>query len=361
MKVLYVTRKFPPTVGGMETAAYEMHAALKSMADTRLIKYGGANKYLPLVYPILFLRALFAGWIFRPDVIYLQDGMLAPMGIALRALVRRPCVMSVHGLDVTFRNPTYQKVMKFCFPKVDCIVAGSMQTEKEVRLRYPDLEPHRVVYGVRDSFYKNEDRDVLRSNLCKELALSEAVIVDKKLIVTTGRLVKRKGVNWFVREAVPMLAANQEDFVYMVAGNGPDKEHIQDAIDQNNLHSKVLLLGYISDTARDLLYNTANIFLMPNIAVPGDMEGFGLVALEAASCGTPVFAAGIEGIVDAVADGKTGRLLQSEKPEAFIAAITSELHKSAFDREKVRQYVLDNFSWERTATGYLKIFESLCK
>ncbi|MBP9761647.1 glycosyltransferase family 4 protein [Candidatus Saccharibacteria bacterium] len=359
MKILYITRKFPPSVGGMETAAYEMHASLQSLADVRIIKYGGANKYLPIVYPILLLRALFSGWLRRPDVIYLQDGMLAPMGVLLRVLVRRPCVVSVHGLDVTFPNKTYQKVMKFCFPKIDCVVAGGIQTETEVRNRHPLVKLKRVVYGCRDSFFIDRAQPALREQLAKELSLDTEQIAGKKIIVTTGRLVKRKGVSWFVREVMPTLAASQPHLTYLIAGDGPDKGEIQDAVNANGLRDKVFLLGYISSIARDLLYNSADIFLMPNLKVPGDMEGFGLVAVEAASCGTPVFASGIEGIVDAVAEGKTGRLLESQNPRSFIDAINDEISHSMFSRQNVREYVLDNFSWEQTAAGYMRIFEKL--
>jgi glycosyltransferase involved in cell wall biosynthesis len=87
------------------------------------------------------------------------------------------------------------------------------------------------------------------------------------------------------------------------------------------------------------------------------MEGFGLVALEAASCGTPVFASGIEGLLDAVTDTRTGYLLPAQDARQYVQILTRELKNPSLARSKVRQYVLENFSWEKSAQGYLKIFE----
>ena len=356
MKILYVTRKFPPTVGGMETAAYELHRALQPLANVCLVKYGGPNKYLPIIYPILLLRALVTALWFRPHILYLQDGMLAPMGVVLRALTRRPCVMSVHGLDVTFKNKQYQKVMRYCFPKMDQLVVGSDQTAQAVQERFPALQTATVIYGVRDTFFVDKPRTALRQQLATALRLDDD-LTHKKLIVTTGRLVPRKGVAWFVGSVMPDLVRHQPELVYLVAGNGPDKEAIAQLVETHGLQKHVRMLGYVSDEVRNLLYNTADIFLMPNIRIPGDMEGFGLVALEAASCGTPVFASGIEGLLDAVADTHTGYLLPAQDAQQYVQILTRELKNPSLARSKVRQYVLENFSWEKSAQGYLKIFE----
>jgi glycosyltransferase involved in cell wall biosynthesis len=68
----------------------------------------------------------------------------------------------------------------------------------------------------------------------------------------------------------------------------------------------VCYLNGVSDAVRDLLYAAADLFVLPNRRVPGDMEGFGIVALEAATREVPVVAFGIEGITDAVIDGRNG-------------------------------------------------------
>src|SRR5579883_519973 len=100
MNVLFITRKFPPSTGGMELHAYDLYAALAQKAQVALLKWGGSNKYLPLVLPYFLLRAsarLMRGGV---DVIYVQDGVLAPLGYVLSKVFRKPYVLTVHGKDI---------------------------------------------------------------------------------------------------------------------------------------------------------------------------------------------------------------------------------------------------------------------
>ncbi len=359
MRVLYVTRKFPPSVGGMEKAAYELHRSLAALLPVKLVAYGGPNKYLPVVYPWLFVRALLATYVWRPDVIYLQDGVMAPIGFLLRFLTRKPIVMSVHGLEVTFENGFYKALMKRVVPSVNRIVIGSEQTKAAVLKRFPDAPLAKVTYGVRDDFYVVGTMDELRAQLANKLQLDSTELVGKKLLVTTGRLVDRKGVAWLVEQVMPGLIAANPDVRYLVAGKGPNEDKIRKLIETQNLTGKVYLLGYISDEVRNLLYTSADYFLMPNIPVPNDMEGFGLVAVEAASCGTPVIASGIEGITDAVVEGKTGMLLPAADAAAYQRVLVRELARPSLSRESVRHYVLKNYSWPQAAAGYRAVFEDV--
>lgn len=359
MKVLYVTRKFPPSVGGMEKAAYELYIALKEITPVRLVSYGGPNKYLPIAYPWLFVRALAAVISWKPDIIYLQDGVMAPMGAVLRLLTRKPVVITIHGLEVTYENKLYKTVMKRAVPRLQHIIVNSDQTAKAVRAWYPSFEPTEVIYGVRDVFYRAEPADVLRRQLAVALGLPEAAFLRRKLLVTTGRLVERKGVAWFVDEVMPRLSTEMPGVQYLVAGKGPDYEKIRASIEQHNLSGHVMLLGYIPDEVRDLLYNVADYFVMPNVPVAKDMEGFGLVAVEAASCGTPVIASGIEGITDAVVEGKTGKLLPARDSDSYVQVLSHELTQPSFNRQSVRDYALKTFSWHKAAEGYLDIFRQV--
>lgn len=361
MKVLYVTRKFPPSVGGMEQAAFELYKALNVLTYVRLVSYGGPNKYLPVVYPWLFVRALLSTLVWQPDVIYLQDGVMAPMGLLLRVLMRKPIVVSIHGLEVTYENAFYKAIMKPSVLRMQQVVVGSTQTEQAVHLRYPELPLKKVTYGVSDTFYIGKPTDTLRQELAVALGLDKSALHSRKLLVTTGRLVERKGVAWFVNEVMPRLREQHPDVLYLVAGKGPDEAKIRSAIEQHAMSEHVMLLGYIPDEVRDLLYNAADYFVMPNIPVPKDMEGFGLVAVEAASCGTPVVASGIEGIIDAVVDGKTGKLLPARDANAYINTISEELTKSSFKRQAIRDYALGRFSWRRSAEGYLAVFRQTIK
>ena len=144
-------------------------------------------------------------------------------------------------------------------------------------------------------------------------------------------------------------------YLYFISGDDPEKNKIQRIITQKKLQKKVLLLGITNFETLKLLYNSADIFVMPNINVKGNMEGFGIVALEAASCGLPVVASNIEGIKDAVLEGKTGFLIEEKNAENFI----KKIRELKLGRQKIIKTVIEQFSWNKIVLEYLDQFQKL--
>lgn len=197
----------------------------------------------------------------------------------------------------------------------------------------------------------------------KELAklLEDPLLADKTILITLGRLVKRKGVDWFIDNVLSRLSSDEE-FVYLVAGEGVEREAILQSIRRHDLEDEVRLLGYVDDRCRRALYNAADIFVMPNIPVPGDLEGFGRVLLEAATCETVVVASNIEGIKDAIIDGKNGILLESKNTETYLEAlrgIMSNPKKREKDARESRLYTLKQYGWDRVSSLYLEQYNQL--
>ncbi len=102
-----------------------------------------------------------------------------------------------------------------------------------------------------------------------------------------------------------------------------------------------MMLGMVSNELRKLLLNSADIFIMPNVVVEGDVEGFGIVALEAGACGLTVIAANIQGLRDAVLEGVTGYLVEEKDVEGFLYRVRNVNLKS----EEIRSAVKATFSW----------------
>lgn len=358
MKILYITRKYPPSTGGMETAAYELYAALAAEHDVSLVKWGGKNKYLPVVYPMLFVQALIKGLSRRPDVIYLQDGIMGTLGWVLKGLLRRPTVITVHGLEATYKNPIYQKVITPFITKQNRLVVGSRATEATVKAALPTSNPTIITYGVRDVFYNPEPREQQLQIVARETGVPLERLRASKLLHTNGRLVRRKGVLWFVGNVMKQLS-DQQAVLYFVSGKGKDKELIEHAIAENGLQDHVFLLGRVSDELLRALYNVADIFVMPNVPVPNDMEGFGLVALEAASCGTMVVGSDLEGIQDAVTNGQNGILVAPGDAAAYVTTLQRELATPSLSREAIRSYTMSHYSWAQSARQYAALMQQL--
>jgi glycosyltransferase involved in cell wall biosynthesis len=358
MRILYVTRKFPPSTGGMENAAYELYMALAARHDVALIKWGGANKMLPVVYPWLLLRALMAGLQKRPDVIYMQDGVMAPMGWLLKLLLRRPTVLTIHGKEATYANPVYQMLIPPFVRKQSQLVTVSNETKTIVQRALPGTNPAVIFNGLSDSFYMQGARDAQLVTVGLAIGMRLDQLKKYKIIHTNGRLVRRKGVLWFIDNVLPKLAAAQP-VLYLVSGKGKDQEVIEAAIKEHGLQNNVRLLGRIPNNLLHSLYNAADVFVMPNVPVKNDMEGFGLVGLEAASCGTMVVASKLEGIQDAIIDGKNGVLVNPLDVAGYVSAVTQELHKPSLTRKAVREYTLQNYSWTKTAAQYEAVMQRL--
>ena len=169
-------------------------------------------------------------------------------------------------------------------------------------------------------------------------------------LMSVGRLVARKGFAWFVDAVMPLLPA---DTRYCIAGHGDEAHTIGAAIRRHGLEDRVQLLGRCSDEELVRWYTQADLLVMPNLPVAGDMEGFGVVMLEAGACGTPVIAAALEGIRDVVTPGENGWLVRSGDADAYARAIT-EAPKDERTRERVHAHTAKRFGWDRVSTLYVR-------
>jgi glycosyltransferase involved in cell wall biosynthesis len=361
LKVLFIARRFPPSVGGMERYAFDLSTALEQEVDMKKITYGGSNKWLPVILPWFFLKA---SWVLLRhrdiQVIHTQDAVQAPIGWLLHVIFRKPFLIVAHGLDITFQKAFYQRLILPFVRKADFIVSISSATNDEVIKRGVNAGKTTVItLGTHDDFngQPRPDRDKLAKFLQTNLK-------DRTLLLTTGRLVKRKGVAWFIAEALPNIVSMHPEVLYLVVGEGSERTAIEEAVANTGLDGNVQLLGRVSDEVRSLLYQSCDIFVMPNIIVPGDMEGFGIVVHEAATAGLPVVASNLEGIKDALVNGKNGILVETRDLTGFVGKII-ELIESPRQRRtfgaNARRFTLKMFSWESIAGRFVAVYEELTR
>jgi phosphatidylinositol alpha-1,6-mannosyltransferase len=352
MKVLFVARRFPPSIGGMQKFAYDLAEALPSQ-DVGLtrVTWGGSNIWLPIVLPWLFLRGL---WVLLTDrsiqIIHMQDAVLSPLGWLLSKLSRRPWIVVAHGLDLTFKLAFYQKVNLYFARRCGAMIAISEATAQEARKRGVDKANISVIpLGVEDRTVVKVDRQEVRASL--------GLNKDDKILITVGRLTKRKGVAWFIKEVLPGLDSNVH---YVVIGDGQERASIEKSL--VGLEDRVHLLGLVDDKTKTEWLGAADIFVMPNISVPGDMEGFGIVAQEAVMAWLPVVASNLEGIAQALQNNKSGFLLPEKDAQAYHTKIKSLLNDDKKRHEfgqQARRYTIANFGWPAIAHQYRQVYDKL--
>lgn len=315
---LFVTRKFPPSVGGMQALAASVWTALERGAPgARLIAHGGANRLLPA----WLLRAL-PGVVLaigrkKVDSVLTGDALMYALCRPIVRAARIPNATMIHGTDVTYPNRIYRMIVHPALRRAPLVIANSQATAEEAIAIGVRRERVSVVrLGVTAPATSPQRRREASDSLRRQFHIGD----DQVILVTLGRLVRRKGVVWFVGNVLPRLPAN---VTYLVAGDGPMALELQRAVAESGVEDRIHALGAVGDADRERLLRGADIFVQPNIRVPGDMEGFGLVLLEAAMRGTPTIASGIEGILDAVVDGQTGFLVPAGDADAWTERMTS--------------------------------------
>ncbi len=125
-KVLFITRTFPPRVGGMERLSYNIITGVSKSLKTYKIVNRRGKKFLPLFIVYAFFKSLFIAR--KVDCIHLSDPTLAVIGFVLRILYRKPVVYNVHGLDLLYSNKIYQLYLKVLL-KADKLICISHFTK----------------------------------------------------------------------------------------------------------------------------------------------------------------------------------------------------------------------------------------
>tara|TARA_R100001143_G_C3343487_1_gene125518 strand:- start:317 stop:1387 length:1071 start_codon:yes stop_codon:yes gene_type:complete len=354
MRILFISRAFPPVIGGIEKQNFEILNALSTQAEVKSVVNPKGKKFL---LPFVII-ALYRAFRLRKDydVILLGDGVLAVVAAIIRCFSRVPVICIVHGLDITYSNFIYRNCwLKTFFKNIDHFIAVGNETIRQAVNRGLPVEKFSFVPNGVDISLDYQPRNK------KELAALLGFEPQGYCLLTLGRLVRRKGVLWFIENVMPALGSSVS---YIIAGDGKDAGIIRQAIKDSGAAGKIVMLGNVSEADKDLLLSSVDIFVQPNIKVNGDMEGFGLVVLEAALHARPVIASRLEGLADAINDGENGILLESENTEQYVMSIQALLQDQALLKETgntARDYVLENYSWKNIAEQYLQIIESVCR
>lgn len=374
LRVLYVSHSFPlpgdplSNVGGMQRVAQGLYEALvdhPSVAVSPLLLETSwkATPYRMPGFMAGLLRSI-PRVVEREQiqVVLFSSMVTASLSTVLRGALRRRGALAAAipvGRDVTLPTPGYQWLVPRVFRALDLVLPISRATARECLERGAAPERvHVVPCGVDTHlFTPPRDRAAARRELLRAIGETpETVPGDALLLCSVGRHQERKGFQWFVDRVVPRLP---DDVHYLVTGEGPTTPAIRAAVERHGLERRVRLLGQVPEETLRTLYRGADLFVMPNVHVPGDIEGFGVVMLEAGLCGLPVLAANLEGISDVVREGENGHLLPSGDAEAFAEAVLryrSDRGALAGASARAARFTAGTFSWTAVAERYVELF-----
>jgi len=294
----------------------------------------------------------------RPQVTMLGSIDEGQIALTLRNWLKLPFIVFAAGneiLDVI--EEKWPKPM-LALQTADRVVAISRYTASFVERAGVDPSRIEIVYPGYDTnrFCPLEDRLELRQKLLGERYRDQ-------VILTVGNLVARKGHDTTIR-SLPRLVQRVPDVTYLVVGDGPYRSQLETLATELGVRNRVIFAGRLADEDLAQLYALCDVFVMPSRAQldEKDVEGFGIVFLEANACAKPVIGGRSGGVPEAIVDGVTGLLVDPNDSGELADAIARLLTDREFAHrlgQQGRERAVNEFSWRRAADSVQGILDSV--
>ncbi len=181
----------------------------------------------------------------------------------------------------------------------------------------------------------------------------------RRVALTVGRLQARKGQDMMIK-AVPKIVEKYPDFLYAIVGGGEQKQELLSLVADLNLTEHVMFMSEISDEQMIQCYQQCDVFILPNRTIGQDIEGFGMVLVEAQSCGKAVIAGDSGGTKETMLDGQTGYVIDATSVSTISAKVCAMLDDDDTLQSMgiaAREHVVANLDWTALSSQAKALFE----
>ncbi len=230
-------------------------------------------------------------------------------------------------------------VERFCVDRCDKIIVLSEYMKNEL------IKTHGVAEAKVSVIPGGVDTEIFKPPASKKEVRNRLSFPgDKTILLVVKGLVKRGGVIELVR-AVGPLFKKRDDLMLVIASDGPRRADVEALIEEFGLASRIRVTGFVDEEVLLSYYQAADIFIMPS----RELEGFGLVMLEALSAGLPVLATPVSAIPEVLSGMDKRCVFEELRPESLrkgIEEFTSDRELMRSVGESARKYVLGRYSWE---------------
>lgn len=286
-------------------------------------------------------------------------GAAAPLGLlstSMKSAGVRKTIALTHGHEVW-----WAKIFPFTFAirrmgaTIDSLTYLGEFTQKAISRSLSKQAVKQMVKiapGIDVEHFSPQDSSELR----QELGLDE-----KKVIVSVGRLVHRKGQDHLI-ESMPEILAKVPNAHLLIIGRGPYLEHLAKLVAVNNLENHVSFIGRVQYAELPRFICAGDVFAMPSRSrfAGLEVEGLGIVYLEASACGLPVVAGNSGGAPDAVVEGVTGLVVDgtnnTQIADAIITLLTNP-HKCKEMGNAGQTWIKENWRWEIWSKRFNELLE----
>ena len=372
--VLFVTNDFGPRAGGIETfiiGLIERRPVGQTIVYTSaqpnseqydadwLAQYGvrvirdRSKILLPSPRVAFHLKKI----IRKEGITTAAFGAAAPLGLLSAGMKRAGVVRTValtHGHEVWWAKVfPFNLLLRRIGSTVDVLTFLGEFTRSAISkglTAKAQASMVKIAPGIDVEHFIPTDATVLRNSL----GLS-----DKKVIVSVGRLVHRKGQDYLI-EAMPEILKSIPQAHLLLVGEGPYREHLQTLVKKHNLEASVTFIGRIQYKDLPTYICVGDIFAMPSRSrlMGLEVEGLGIVYLEASSCGLPVLAGDSGGAPDALVQNETGLVVDGTDDQQIATAAIKLLTDIELSKKMGlagRQWIIDNWRWEIWSKDFEKL------
>jgi phosphatidylinositol alpha-1,6-mannosyltransferase len=280
----------------------------------------------------------------------IPEGM---MGLLLSKIMRIPYICYVHGEDVEAASTSRELsfIVKNVLKHAEFLICNSQNTAGLLSQWRVDESKIQILNPGVDStkFVPTERNDKIKQQLGWG---------NRPTILTVGRLQKRKGQDMLIK-ALPNIKKSIPNILYAVIGGGDEQGLLEELVNSLNLQENVLFMSEIDDDTMLQCYQQCDLFILPNRTVNQDIEGFGMVLVEAQSCGKTVIAGDSGGTKETMIEGNTGFIIDCTNPEP-IAKKLIELLKQPEKLDTYgklgREHVVNTLDWKAHKEKAEKLF-----
>lgn len=370
-KILLITRNFPPLVGGMERFVWNVYKQLEKEYSCDVVGPRGCNEYLKEIeykdkfihsqsLPDFLITALFKSFYYVAKNNYslciAGSGVTSPIANIIGRIYSIPVITFVYGLDLVVKNSIYQSCFVPFIKYSDMVITISENTKNlavqkgisadEIEILYPGVD-------IKPEFSSPVDFRA-KFNIHK-----------KNILLSVGRLIPRKGIAEFIEYSLPKIIYECPDTVFVIIGGEAAYalkkdcsviDQIRKVVEDKNLTDHVILTGRVDDQTLWSAYQQADLFVFPLRDEPGDIEGFGMVAVEAASFGLPSVAFSVGGVVDAIENNKSGFLITPGSYDEFSNIVIECLRNKGakINRQNCIAHA-QKYTWDNFGNGLRKV------
>ncbi|MET7382426.1 glycosyltransferase family 4 protein [Streptomyces sp. NPDC005526] len=371
-KTLIVTNDFPPRPGGIQAFLHNM--ALR-MDPERLVVYASTWKrgregaeataafdaeqpftvvrdHTTMLLPTPGATRRAVGLLREHGCSSVWFGAAAPLGLmapALRRAGAKRLVATTHGHEAGWAQlPAARGLLRRIGEATDTLTYLGEYTRSRIAGALTPAAAGRMVQlppGVDEkTFHPGSGGDEVRARLG---------LTDRPVVVCVSRLVPRKGQDTLIR-ALPRILSAEPDAVLLIVGGGPYEKDLRRLAQETGVAGSVRFTGAVPWAELPAHYGAGDVFAMPCRTRRGglDVEGLGIVYLEASATGLPVVAGDSGGAPDAVLDGETGWVVRGGSPQDVADRVVALLGDAALRRrmgERGRQWVETKWRWDLLA------------